>query len=164
MKIKRLIVAVIMIVTVACLIHFFWMPVSYVFSGDFLESRFRLPSELAGDSYQAGITKMLICSVIISAVVIPVALAIRWIADMSKQYDKWLFIVFSLITFIFPLSCLIIALHMLLQYVWAMGMTFQRGCGVSISLIAIVAMGGLWLWMTGFIVRKWHPKRNIPVE
>ena len=114
---KRLIAAIIMIACVAFLARYFWSPVGYVFSGDFLASRFRLQSELAGDSYQCGIGKMTFLSAMISAVVVPAVLAVRWLTDMSKQYDKWSFIIFSFVTFIFPASCLIVALHMLCQYV-----------------------------------------------
>lgn len=154
MNLKRLIVMVIMIACVVFLVRYFRFPVRYVFSGDFLASRFRLQSELAGDSYQSGIGKMIVLSGIISAIVVPVVMVVRWLTDMSKRYDKCAFIIFSSVVFIFPISCLIVALHMLYQYVWAMGITVMRWSGISFCVTAMIALCGLWLWMTVLTGKK----------
>ena len=161
---RRITLSMIMVIVIVSLVYFFGSPTRYVFSGDFLESRFRLPSELSGDSYQSGICRMLICAIILLVYAIPIVLITRLLTHQSNPIEKWSHILFSSAVLIFPLCTLIIAYHMLFQYIQAMGVTFRRMQGVSLSTLLLLALIATWLWSSGLLDRKPHklpiPKRT----
>jgi len=151
---RWIIAAVIMIATVALLIHYWKFSIRYVFSGNFLESRFRLQSELGGDSYQVGISRMLICTIFLLVTGTPIVFAVRWLIVPSNAFGIWLFIIFSSIVFLFPLCFLVIAFHMIFQYIWEMGITFQRLLGTTITVVLIIFLVATWLWAVGLLRPK----------
>ena len=152
--IRWVIAAVIMIATVVLLIHYSQFSIHYVFSGKFLESRFRLPSQLAGDSYQVGINRMLVCAIFLLAIATPIVVAVRWLIVPSNAFGIWLFILFSSAASLFPLCFLIIAFHMILQYIWAMGVTLQRLLGMAVTVLLLTFLIATWLWAIGLLKRK----------
>lgn len=144
--IRWLIAMLIIIAAITVLVYYFWFPIRFVFSGNFLESRFKLPSELAGDSYQVGINRMLICGLFLLCIGIPVLLSVRWLMDRSGAFGKWLFIAFSSTASLFPLCFFIIAFHMILQYIWAMGISSKRLLAIAITAMLIVLLIAAWRW------------------
>ena len=111
------------------------VPVRSFFDGYVFTAKFIYMGAGAVDSFQCGVAKMSLVSVILTAVILPVIALCCVVTNLKTAVQKWTFLILSLALCIFPLSALGITVVALTRYILDMGLTSARLkgviCGVS---------------------------------
>ena len=129
------------------------VPVRSLFDGYVFTAKIIYMGAGAVDSFQCGVAKMFLVSVILTAVILPVIALCYVVTNLKTAIQKWTFLILSLALCIFPLSALGITVVALTRYILDMGLTAARVKGVicGVSGILIIA---LFLFLLAKFIHK----------
>jgi hypothetical protein len=166
MKIKRFVPFPLTIVVMLALCWLAWkwsgdgVPVKSFFGGHVFTAKFIYVWEGAGDSFQVGVAKMFIVSMIMTAVILPVITLCYLVTNLKTAVQKWTFFILSLALCVFPFSALGVAVVALTRYILDMGATAARVKGVAYGIFGIVFIASFLILLAKFVLRT--PRKSCP--
>ena len=95
---------------------------------------------------QPTIGKWLVWFSVLTVLSVPLILLARWLSDRSTATANWTFAIPVLAIGVLLVSVAVLPLCMLTQYVYWMGFTPKRVCGLLFNLTAVIAIPRFVLW------------------
>jgi hypothetical protein len=129
------------------------VPVKSFFDGYVFTSKFIYVGAGAMDSFQSGVAKMFVVSIILAAVILPVITLCYVVTNLKTAFQEWVFFILSLALCIFPFSALGIVVVALARYILDMGVTAARVKGVACGVFGIVFIATFLFLLAKFMLQ-----------
>jgi hypothetical protein len=133
------------------------VPVESFFGGYVFIAQFIYVGGGAMDSFQCGVAKMFLVSIILTAIILPVIVLCGVVTHLKTAVQKWTFFMLSLALCVFPFSALGVVVVALTRYILDMGVTAARVKGVACGVFGIVFIASFLIFLEKFIL-KTHRK------
>lgn len=136
------------------------VPVTSLFGGHVFTAQFTYVGAGAVDSFQCGVAKMFVASMILSAAILPGIALGGAFTRLQTTIQKRTFLFLSLVLCVFPLSALGIAVVALTRYIFDMGLTPARVKGVICGVSGILFIAAFLFFLAKSVHKT--PRKSSP--
>jgi hypothetical protein len=124
------------------------VPLKWIATGEIFRRKFTYVWSGIGDSFNAGVGKMVVVSVILFAVFAGVVGVLKWFTARLNRIEKGVFRILIVLLGLFPLSAAATAFVMVVRLTLDMGTTPNRLMGLGCTAGGIMVISGcLWLFL-----------------
>ena len=124
------------------------LPMKWIATGEIFRRKFTYVWSGIGDSFNAGVAKMVLVSVLLFAVFAGVVGVLRWFTAGLNRIERGVFRVLIVLLGLFPLSAAATAFVMVVRLTLDMGTTPNRLMGLGCTAGGVMVISGcLWLFL-----------------
>ncbi len=152
--------AVMMIVLLFLTLSGWGLPMKWIATGEIFRRKFTYVWSGIGDSFNAGVAKMVLVSVLLFAVFAAVVGVLRWFTAALNGVERNVFRILIVLLSLFPLSAAATAFVMVVRLTLDMGTTPKRLLGLAFTAGGIMVVSGC-LWLFSRFPRRPEPNNTL---